>query len=494
MPRPIQKDSLSRCENPSMLYDAVRNPATVYKAPVQAVRLSKDVLETKQQRLNREMMEKLQSNSFRLPHQTYVVVAQVGKYVFMAIMLPPYLLLYGIPKWLLQGIFPQLFEIAKGEYYRVGRFLTKCSKRVTDLMKGVMAQMIGDSLKSARDKAKHVLRIVMDRTKEMIKSIKNFSDKFYFKVSFNRRPFKNHFDIANQRLEKFLAPVKKGMKATHAAVKKKIKAWSTSLASQFSKKIAAPIKSWIAPKLDSGVKSMRARSQKVLKILESTIQKAKKSIATPFEKSREAAKAVAAFIVPLVTQTAQPVINLLAAGWENFNQVVKRAKSRVAKIFAGNRTKKVNRKIVEAVAKATDTFKFFKQQVSTFIKTNSMIKRLWKKRDLKFLKKKFNPFKKIALWLRQVMDSLYPQLIRFGSFLKDLLNRYRAFLKQAPRRIFASIQKASVKIRNFMIQSGYALQITMAFLIALFTYGMMLVHELTLEILTWVLPIKKVKT
>lgn len=158
MPAPIRRDSMSRCEEPSMLYDTIRNPNAPYVPPKPAVEAPggpKDTIETTQQRLNREMLERFQNTSSRMPHQSFVVAAQAGKYLFLAIMIPPYICFYGIPRWLLMDALPQFFIIAKTESLRVGRFFSEMSKHVVDMMKGLLEQMIGDSLRTMNQGAKN---------------------------------------------------------------------------------------------------------------------------------------------------------------------------------------------------------------------------------------------------------------------------------------------------------------------------------------------------
>lgn len=154
---PIQRDSLSRCENPSMLYDTIRYPNAQYVPPKTVVNFTDkttDTIESTQQRLNREMLDKFQSKGLELPHESFVAVVQVGKYLFLAIMLPPYLCLYAFPQWLLFQMIPQLAVQAKELSFTVGKFVVELSKRVTDLMKGMMEQLIGDALKLAAQGAK----------------------------------------------------------------------------------------------------------------------------------------------------------------------------------------------------------------------------------------------------------------------------------------------------------------------------------------------------
>ncbi len=153
---PVYKDSLGRCDAPSMLYDTIRNPRAPYIPPPPIV--SPDTIESTQQRMNREVLERFKGTGMRLPHDSFVAVVNIGKYLFLAIMLPPYLCLYGIPRWLIVMALPQMFLFVKSQAMHIGRFVQELAKSLTDLMKGLIEQMIGNSLKMMGQNAKHLWR------------------------------------------------------------------------------------------------------------------------------------------------------------------------------------------------------------------------------------------------------------------------------------------------------------------------------------------------
>lgn len=161
MRAPISRDSMSRCEEPSMLYDTVRNPMARKIPPKPALDPTSktlDTLESTQQRLNREMMERFQNSSSRVSHQTFAIAIQAGKYLFLAVMLPPYLCFYGLPRWFLADLMPQFFSLMKGQSIRIGKFFQEFSKRIADMMKGILEQTIGDSLRLLNRKSKNLLQ------------------------------------------------------------------------------------------------------------------------------------------------------------------------------------------------------------------------------------------------------------------------------------------------------------------------------------------------
>jgi hypothetical protein len=103
-------DSLSRCD-PSLysnIYD-VRKRSDIKHQPISATQpIHKDTIEISHDKLKEEALN-------RLRHTTKYVIAQnsfmrIGKYLFLAVAFPPYLMLYGLPKWILVEGLPALFS------------------------------------------------------------------------------------------------------------------------------------------------------------------------------------------------------------------------------------------------------------------------------------------------------------------------------------------------------------------------------------------------
>lgn len=102
MPGPVTRDSISKCSQGNDIFSMVRNPGMKIKAqsdkPV-------DTLKSLQGQMEIEATAKL----FKML-QNSIVVARAGKYLFLALAMPPYLLLYGLPKWVMIDLMPKLFH------------------------------------------------------------------------------------------------------------------------------------------------------------------------------------------------------------------------------------------------------------------------------------------------------------------------------------------------------------------------------------------------
>lgn len=167
----VSKDSWTRCDAPSMLYDATRRPELSRQTPKIAVNTT-DTLNAKV-RLKKEIVDKLENKGLELSHESYVAVVQVGKYMFMAIMLPVYLCCYGMPRWFLMTALPQLFMALKKQSLAMGKMINQMRKRVIDLMKGMIEQLIGDALKMTKDRAKNFQDLIARNFNRILGPVRN---------------------------------------------------------------------------------------------------------------------------------------------------------------------------------------------------------------------------------------------------------------------------------------------------------------------------------
>ena len=167
----VSRDSISRCDDGNSIYSTIRNHQTPRQLPA-ANSMDKFIAkpeespqESVQARLNREMFNKVDKMSMPLPHDSFVAVVQVGKYLVLAIMLPPYLLLYGIPKWFFSVAVPQAMDFAKQQFTRLGQMFQQWSNKVVDLMKGALDQTLGEALRMMQQQGKRFLNYANEMMK-----------------------------------------------------------------------------------------------------------------------------------------------------------------------------------------------------------------------------------------------------------------------------------------------------------------------------------------
>lgn len=131
-----------------------------YKAaPIRATpSTSKDTIEVFRNDLKQEALHRLRHTSDSVVYQKMAVVIRIGKYLFLAAALPPYLLLYSIPKWIvIEGIIP-LFQtfvsIASKIQKTVSERLELVAEKLTQILerlRGTMRGLISPIFKLAGD-------------------------------------------------------------------------------------------------------------------------------------------------------------------------------------------------------------------------------------------------------------------------------------------------------------------------------------------------------
>lgn len=217
------KESWSRCEAPSMLYDTIRNPsarASVLK-PVNKTTCV-DTIESPQNQLKNQILDRFKSTGLQMPHESFVAVVQVGKYVFLAIMLPPYLLLYGIPRWFFVNVFSVALVQTGNLFLAMGKMISSRSAKVLDLMKGILDQLLGDALKLTKDKARTFLSLVQDlkikftdRLSKNIEQLKIWQDRLkvavFNRISKRSHKIKNQIQNVVRPLQLLVIPLRKGI-------------------------------------------------------------------------------------------------------------------------------------------------------------------------------------------------------------------------------------------------------------------------------------------
>lgn len=100
MSGPVKYDSISKCSQGNDLYAMIRNP-NARMSPKAAPTKPVDTLESRMERKALARLGEITKN--------FIVVGRAGKFVFLALMMPPYFLLYGLPKWMLSEL-PNLFS------------------------------------------------------------------------------------------------------------------------------------------------------------------------------------------------------------------------------------------------------------------------------------------------------------------------------------------------------------------------------------------------
>lgn len=487
MPGPIYKDSWSKTPPPS-IYDLVRNPQKINQPalpPKVQMGSTKDVLESTQQRLNREILEKWQDNALRLPHETFVVVAQVGKYLFLAIMLPPYIFLYGLPKWLLINVLPAVLVSAKNETIRVGHFFSSLSKRVADLMKGLLEQMIGDSLKFLNRKAREFLKFASQQCLKLIKftfhalqtpgkwikkpidhlkkALKGFAQKSAMAIG-------KWNDLRKQALKKLSDKgklfLKSKWKTLHESVIHPVMHWMSQKASRFNSRVKKAA--------ETVVKAIKRPIRKVLDVTQKVSESIKEAVKWPINFVITSFPPFIQWIAPqlnfftLVKKFKAGVQRTIKKGSE-FRKKIKGFVSRGQQFLKKN----IARRAQEFFRSSSQFFKkgFFDQFNQKRKSAIQSIKRFFDRIGFQFSK-----------GVKKIIDLIHNWFIGFQNFLIRAVKWFKIQCQTFPKKLWNFLLKSVQMTRLGISKTGYGAYWFLTFLWILFKYGMFLVHELASSI------------
>ena len=105
-------------------------------------------------------------HTYALPNETVMVVARAGKQLFVVFMLPPYLLLVGLPKWLLTELTPFIFSFLRLAWDKTEVFFSIYLNKITSKIAAGFKPLA------------KLIQNCYTFTKELTKTIKNGLNQF----------------------------------------------------------------------------------------------------------------------------------------------------------------------------------------------------------------------------------------------------------------------------------------------------------------------------
>jgi hypothetical protein len=426
------------------------------------------------------------------------VAAQAGKYLFMAIMIPPYLLTYGIPRWFLMTAVPEMYFFIKNETMRIGRFVQEISARIADLMKGILQQMLGDSLRLINQRAQnlwghlkdgaHVIAaktaqlmkfmlkaplnvmealanasaLFIERARQLSRHVTDRTEKWQHKVA-DMAASTAHW--INQTLvapaiawlaavyapvASFAAAARNKVSESADAIADRLKRMTDPLTSAFErsaawalektrravKTLVDPVKDWMAEKLNSTMD----RADKILRAVAQPIERAAEAIKDKAKSMADVAMHVGQQIIQVPQMMLQAVFFL----WTLTPQTARRRVANQQKTFGrwGRNLKSVFKGAVEGVKELA-------------AKTGPV-------------RRRFRNFRtNLKLWIIQALKWLRYQLIMLPLNIKRAI----IYLAKLTGRI---LSKGVMGLRHFI-----------ALISALFGYAFITMKELTAEMTGW---------
>lgn len=175
-------DSLSRCD-PSLysnIYDVRKRPDIKHE-PISATQPThKDTIEISRDKLKEEALNRLRHTSkYVIAHNGFM---RIGKYLFLAVALPPYLVLFGLPKWIIVEGVPAIFSMCvwvwKKVQQKTQKRLDKGTQKVAQIVQFMrtiglvliqpivrLALQIRHNIQRMREKSLQFFRQINERVK-----------------------------------------------------------------------------------------------------------------------------------------------------------------------------------------------------------------------------------------------------------------------------------------------------------------------------------------
>jgi len=139
MSKEIFKDTIGQCQLYSNPYDPQlqSNPRLVRHRQDTYAQV-KDTLSPMQSRMEKEILLKILAGNFTLGMKKFLLI---GKYTFLALVLPPYMFFYGIPKWAVVKALPKLQRAAEKICLKIFKEISDAAKSGFNLAKNTARKL-----------------------------------------------------------------------------------------------------------------------------------------------------------------------------------------------------------------------------------------------------------------------------------------------------------------------------------------------------------------
>lgn len=507
MPKGVYRDSIGKCDLYSNPYDLrlQSHPALVRQRQNKYMK-SQDTLSTAQSRMEKEIFLKIQAKNFQIPTGVLLLVGKLGKFAFLTIMLPPYMFLYGIPNWVLTKVFPKLNTIAAKLMRRITTKVSDVAHKFVDALKTLGRKVTSPILTFIQTK--------IEKTRELFARVKGAV------LEVLGYPYRVINQKVLQPLSKTFQSIQEGL-SNAAQVFKDLKEKASSLRQQVRRFfIYLPNNSWdLCVKLYSkmlnkfnpwlqGIKRPFMPALNWIKDLATAVTDFSKKcselimqrvkllldriIYRPLQKGRLFAESIrnkANKIIETVTrpiiQWFDPKLEAIKKGWQKTKDRFKDLKEKTREIskaiadHASNAVKTVSKTILTMMHNIVEIIPqpvlsllapVISLAISSFNykKAESVIKAYMKKVR-----------EKMHSGLRQAFKWIYRAKVASKKLLKHILNK----LKTIPVKLFYLLRKIILFVVTALRGAFLILRLMLAWLKALFRYGMILVSDMTRNLL-----------
>lgn len=490
MPGLYRRDSIGRADQGQDIYSVVRNPNAHGPAKSHSVKpLNLDRLETSAEKLQRQQMEAIKKGYLKIMAEdgsAIKLITLTVKYMFMAAVFPPYMLLYVLPQHLFMKLLPKLIKESLKMLERVPEWFSNTTTWLPNPNQ-LLSQLI-KPFAVAKQHLDDFLKMMKHSTQAAVKAISAAISK---SLELAQIPFTRTAQVFKDA-SLGLKTIAKEIGSRAVNINEKIE----NAIQQIKENIAAivvpfvqPIVQWWETQYTKAVDYAKKGAELVSTTVYKAVEKVKEKLLPPIEKTTKMVKEAAKWISNKVYMAAQPIAAWAQPKLEKAKQLAKR-------------TAKVVEKIRE---KASQTIENVRQQTIAFVApfivqgqnlinlmVTSPVVRLFKQ------SKQGNPFKQKAKDLAQgfknathymrayVIQKITKTIGRLRRWINEMFLKLRDYILDLPRMIWQNMIKVAYMSMQFARATGQFLAKTYQVTLLLSKFGMQLIRELKAEISLYV--------
>lgn len=463
MPGPVTRDSITKCSPGNDLYAMIRNPTA--KMPAQPTK-PVDTIKSLQGQMERDAVARLGKAM-----QNFIFVARAGKFVFLAIAMPPYILFYGLPKWVIADFLPNLFQHGLKPFHVANEKIKKLFK-TNDQDKGLISSL-KNAFTAISTKATEYINWVNRTSKALFVHLKHQTVALGYRLLQPYMPaLKNGMKAAEQATKMiFQKTYEKGEKHAEIARQFVSFAWKT-VKQEFTHQFRPYVEL-----VKNQFNTTRKQLKKIIEKPRIEIQKFKTALTRRLKRTNEVLKstglnisknasvviaAAASYIARPIIEWASPKIqwsaSLFQSGREKMIRNFEQIRGFLQNIASGLQdAARMSRNTVIATVKNV-----FEAVIPAFVKHFFNPEGGFKKQSQEFFQKFGKKIKKLkTAALQYAMDSLKAAKSQFFEFLHKI-QRFFTYLgrqiKEMPKRLFRLAVKSYQLSIYTSIKTGHFLR------------------------------------
>lgn len=427
-------DSISKCSGGNDIYAKISNPYAKMAPPPKQM----DSIKSLRSQMEREAV----ANVGKL-FEKFSVVGRAGKIVFLAIAMPPYLLLYGMPKWMLFVVLPTIFHHSFRPF-----------KMIREKVKDVFKPKEND--KGILNGLRNALSAASTRAAEYIQWINRTSKALFVHMKHQV------IGLGYRLLQPFLPSIQQGLNAAETATKMLLQktrekgdkqlelarefaslAWKVAK-QEFSNQLRP-----YAELLKTTFNNLRKFAKRVIEKPRIEIQKFKRAITHRLKRTNEVLKSTGLTVSKAATMVASALSSYIARPiieWSTPKIQWAASASQAGRNMMAHRFEQIRGFIQNVASGALETARLSRNAVIT------VVKNVFEAITPAFVKQFFNPeggFKKKS----QEMIQNFGQKIKK---LKETAAQYSSdILKAAKNQLFGFMKK----VQKFFVYMGHQIKL-----------------------------------